>query len=63
MAQLPPDYAAVISRTTDAMRLLFPEKPRAEIEALASMCMDSVMQHGFTEQGYQAFERLVQLEG
>ena len=63
MTQLPPDYAAAISRTTDAMCILCPEKSRAEIEALASMCMDSIMQHGFTEQGYQSFERLVRLEG
>ena len=63
MAQIPPDYAAAISRTTDGMCLVFPEKSRAEIEALASMCMDVLMQHGFTEQGYQAFMRLVQLEG
>jgi hypothetical protein len=63
MDQLSGDYAAVINRCSDDLHRIFPEKTRREVEALTAMAVDAAMQHGFNNQGFQAFQRLVQLEG
>jgi hypothetical protein len=56
-------YAAIIHRSASEMAHIFPEKTYAEAEAIASMAMDTALQHGFTEDGYNAFLRLMELEG
>jgi hypothetical protein len=62
MSQVSGDYANAISRCSDDLHRIFPEKTRGEVEALTAMAMDAAMQHGFNDHGFQAFQRLVQLE-
>ena len=63
MAQLSDGYLAAIGRCSDDLHRIFPEKTCGEVEALTAMAVDAAMQHGFNDQGFQAFQRLVQLEG
>lgn len=57
------DLARMLCHTQDQMAAVFPEKPRSVIDAQAAMALDVALQHGFTEQGYNAFMQLMELEG
>jgi hypothetical protein len=55
-------YGEIIRHAAAQMTAIFPEKSKEDCEAIASMGVSIALQHGFTPEGFQRFERWCRLE-
>jgi hypothetical protein len=55
-------YGEIIRRVAADIAVTFPERSTDDCEAIASMGVSLVLQHGFTPEGFQQFERWCRFE-